>query len=787
MPALFVFLLKVNIALLLFCAGYYLVLRHLTFYTLNRVYLLAAILFASIYPQINLSDFIQRHQQLARPVQQVVINWQAPAQALAKTVDKPGYWAYVELIFWAGAALLAIRLFVQLFSLYRLYKNSKPATIGNHQVRLMDKDAAPFSFWQSIFVNPANHEPADLKAILLHEQVHVNQWHTADILLAELSSIFYWFNPGIWLMKRAIRENIEFITDQKILKKGIDSKTYQYSLVSVSFNNTQPGIVNHFNLSTIKKRIIMMNAKRSSKINLTRYVFMVPVVVGLLLVFSISKADFVKKSDAFKSITILSNNVGNAVGINKLAATIKLILPGKDENKNPANTAKGKADNDNTGAVFYLDGVQVSNANSFADNTESIDYLIATDAKKYFNVGDSKHAVAFATRKNSAAGKALREKITQLVAAGKIKINSVNKGAIEHVNAKVNFILKDMVNADTTKRAFAIHINGNDSVMYYINGKKGDIKNVNPDDILSVNVFKNSDAAQLVDDKVADNVGLVFITTKNSAEGLKFKEKLDKYKGTTGAGFATVMDFSPAHTKGRVDKVFIRDMKIAGDTLKDANGKTKRIYYAYTVNSADPVVVGKVKGLSKVTVSAKSTKALKSNLKIDDVTSIAGAADDNDDAEPITVTGTGLSGVRATKRVAGSAAASGATMVTRWDSKPIRKNIVVKGNAITLNSTTPMDTIVMMTADGDPVTMVDSKNGINATATKILRIRPRNDDKASPLILVDGKEVTQGEFKNLNQNDIKNISVLKNDAATDKKYGEKAKQGVIVIELKKKK
>jgi bla regulator protein BlaR1 len=72
----------------------------------------------------------------------------------------------------------------------------------------------------------------------LHEQVHVNQWHTIDILLAELSSIFYWFNPGIWLMKKAVRENIEFITDRKILNKGIDSKTYQYSLVSVSFNNT---------------------------------------------------------------------------------------------------------------------------------------------------------------------------------------------------------------------------------------------------------------------------------------------------------------------------------------------------------------------------------------------------------------------------------------------------------------------------------------------------------------------------------------------------------------------
>ncbi|SDF79377.1 M56 family metallopeptidase [Mucilaginibacter sp. P25] len=294
MPATFVFLLKVNIALLLFCAGYYLVLRPLTFYTLNRIYLLAAILFASIYPQINFSAFVQRHEELAKPMEQIAINWQSPAQLVSQPVQTFDYWYWLSVIFWTGAGLLLIRLALQLFSLLRLYKNSKPQYIGDHLVRVMDKDAAPFSFWRSIYVNPAKHEPADLKSILLHEQVHVNQWHTADILLAELSSIFYWFNPGIWLIKRAVRENIEFITDRKILKNGIDSKTYQYSLVNVSFNNTQPSIVNHFNISTIKKRIIMMNAKRSSKLNLTRYVFVVPAVMALLLVFSISKADFAK-------------------------------------------------------------------------------------------------------------------------------------------------------------------------------------------------------------------------------------------------------------------------------------------------------------------------------------------------------------------------------------------------------------------------------------------------------------------------------------------------------------
>ncbi|WEA01322.1 M56 family metallopeptidase [Mucilaginibacter sp. SJ] len=294
MPATFVFLLKVNIALLLFCAGYYLVLRPLTFYTLNRIYLLAAILFASIYPQINFLAFVQRHEELAKPMEQIAINWQSSAQLVNQPVQTFDYWYWLSVVFWTGAGLLLIRLVLQLLSLLRLYKNSKPQYIGEHLVRVMDKDAAPFSFWRSIYVNPAKHEPADLKSILLHEQVHVNQWHTADILLAELSSIFYWFNPGIWLIKRAVRENIEFITDRKILKNGIDSKTYQYSLVNVSFNNNQPGIVNHFNISTIKKRIIMMNAKRSSKLNLTRYAFVVPAVMALLLVFSISKADFAK-------------------------------------------------------------------------------------------------------------------------------------------------------------------------------------------------------------------------------------------------------------------------------------------------------------------------------------------------------------------------------------------------------------------------------------------------------------------------------------------------------------
>ena len=315
MPALFIFLFKVNIALVLFCLGYYLVLRRLTFYTLNRVYLVIAILFSTLYPNINLSDFAQHHQQLTQPVQTVILNWKAPAENFVKPLYQPNYWQWVEVVFWAGVVLFTARLLMQLFSLYKLYRHSKPGEVNDYPVRLIKDDIGPFSFWRSIYINPAKLSPAELKSVLEHEQVHVNELHTLDILLAELSTIFYWFNPGVWLMKKAVRENVEFITDRKILQKGMDTKEYQYSLVSVSLATTPNTIVNHFNLSTIKKRIIMMNTKRSSGYKLTRYVFLIPAVVALLLVFSFSKAEVAKTGikNTFKVISNVVSGVNNTV------------------------------------------------------------------------------------------------------------------------------------------------------------------------------------------------------------------------------------------------------------------------------------------------------------------------------------------------------------------------------------------------------------------------------------------------------------------------------------------
>lgn len=356
MPALFIYLIKVNIALLIFCAGYYAVLRHLTFYNLNRIYLVTAILFSTLYPMLDMAAFLNQHEQIAQPVQVIIIDWQAPVKSVAATFLGHDKWYWLQMLFWAGVCLFSFRLLTQLLSLYRLHKRSEPARIQQYVIRIIKGNINPFSFWRNIYINPENHPPHELNAILEHEQIHVSEWHTLDILLSELSTIFYWFNPGVWLMKRAVRENIEFITDQKILQKGVDSKAYQYSLLNVNFGAQSNAIVNHFNISTIKKRIMMMNAKRSSKINVTRYLFLIPAVLILLLVFSVSKAELVKAAKhsdhLIKSFKTAAAKIG--IGDDKPAAPANAMantrsikrdtITGKDIKKidlaTPADTNK---------------------------------------------------------------------------------------------------------------------------------------------------------------------------------------------------------------------------------------------------------------------------------------------------------------------------------------------------------------------------------------------------------------------------------------------------------------
>jgi hypothetical protein len=335
MPALIVYLLKVNAALCLFYLAYRFALRPLTFYYLNRFFLVSGIVFSTVYPLVDISSLFASHAAIRQQLTTIVPDWNKVIPIVQHQVQTVNYWAAPIILFWVGVVLMSLRLAVQFISLYRIHRASEQTDHLGQSFRSVNSDVNPFSFWQDIYLNPGKHTDAELRSIIQHEQIHVKQWHTLDVILAELSVVFYWFNPGVWFMKQAVKENLEFITDREILRSGVDEKVYQYSLVRVSALKPGAAIVNNFNFLTIKKRIMMMNKKRSSRANLTRYVVL-PLIMLLALVFTVSKAAVVSKN-----ISVLVKKVLPVTIISKTSPAIAPFTV-----KAVRDTVKPKAKND---------------------------------------------------------------------------------------------------------------------------------------------------------------------------------------------------------------------------------------------------------------------------------------------------------------------------------------------------------------------------------------------------------------------------------------------------------
>lgn len=286
MSELIIYLLKANIALTLFYLGYYFWLRDLTFYRLNRYYLLLALLFSATYPLINLRSLFNSGLDIPAEVMTSLPNLN-DLQFMQQGME---FSKMIEYLFWFSFAVVFLNLLIKLRGVLRIHLNSMPAHWTIYSYRESYEDITPFSFWKSIYLNPDKHDKEEFDKILKHEYIHVRQLHSLDTLTAEIVFVFFWYNPICWLIRQAIHENLEFITDQKVLSTGIDKQNYQYSLLNISTLPTSPVLGNHFNIKNLKKRIRMMNKNQTSNSHLSKYVFILPIAIIGSLIFSVSNA-----------------------------------------------------------------------------------------------------------------------------------------------------------------------------------------------------------------------------------------------------------------------------------------------------------------------------------------------------------------------------------------------------------------------------------------------------------------------------------------------------------------
>ena len=284
------YFLKVNVAIVLFYAFYRLFFYKDTFFGWRRTALLCFFAVSAAVPLLNIQTWITEQEPMVAMADlyaSVVLPELTVGTEVAPTDWKSILSEYANIAYWGIVALLMIRLVMQLAGIIHLACRCRKVQIGNTNIHLLPKADGPFSFFHWIFIHPSSHTEEEFNEILTHEQTHARQWHSIDVIISELVCIFCWCNPFAWLMKREIRTNLEYMADARVLENGYDSKTYQYHLLGLSHQKAAVTIYNSFNVLPLKKRIKMMNKKRTKEIGRTKYLMFLPLAALLMIVSNI--------------------------------------------------------------------------------------------------------------------------------------------------------------------------------------------------------------------------------------------------------------------------------------------------------------------------------------------------------------------------------------------------------------------------------------------------------------------------------------------------------------------
>ncbi len=286
MAVYFEYLLKASICQAIVFLFYSLLLKRMTYYTWNRYFLSIFSVLSFMVPYIDVDVFAEAQQQSTISfINQIPSIAAHPLIAnYNNNLGDLNYLLILSIVYLVVFSILFLRLSIQLLSIRKIKLKATLMVDGEVKIYHLSEPILPFSFLNSIFINKDNYSKDELQKIIDHEQVHAEQKHTLDVLVTEIICIVNWFNPFVWLIRKAVRENLEFIADDGVIQKGVDKKNYQYLLLKVT-GNIPSSIASNFTFSSLKNRIFMMNKTKTSGFHLLKFVLLVPMIVFLLLAF----------------------------------------------------------------------------------------------------------------------------------------------------------------------------------------------------------------------------------------------------------------------------------------------------------------------------------------------------------------------------------------------------------------------------------------------------------------------------------------------------------------------
>ncbi|MBN1924852.1 MAG: M56 family metallopeptidase [Prolixibacteraceae bacterium] len=230
------------------------------------------------------------------------------------------WYHYLLGLYVLGIICFSLHLLFSHLKAMRIIRACRILKLYNHTIYITLKDIHPFSFFNKIVLSEKTLSSPDLEMIVSHEKIHIKEKHTIDIFLIEIMFLFQWFNPFAWLIKGAVRNNLEYKTDDEITKLYHPQK-YQLAMVALADKKEISPFLTALNGSQLKNRIIMMKKKSESKFKVVKQLFILPLLA--LLVIGLSnkeaKTENVQATEKTNS-TVQNETISNVLELRKAIA-----------------------------------------------------------------------------------------------------------------------------------------------------------------------------------------------------------------------------------------------------------------------------------------------------------------------------------------------------------------------------------------------------------------------------------------------------------------------------------
>ena len=302
-----------------------------TFHWLNRIVILGCLVISFAIPLVHFSSgtnpIVDKVRQ-AVLLPEVLINGNAKEQSV---------WSWSDIIvcvYILGVVAIFSMTVVQTVRLIKQLRQCEHTTDNEgNTIILTDYATSPFCLFRYIVMSRDDYAN-NRSFILTHEQEHIRLKHCIDLVVLQIATIIQWFNPFVWLIGKNLKAIHEFEVDEAVLNKGIDATQYQQFLVIKAVGNRLQPFANNLNKESLKRRIIMMNQKKSNRWMMLKALFIIPVATLAVSVFA-STTDMSSMAKAVNTTanSISTNNMQTKQSDIKTADDVEVMPEFKGGNK----------------------------------------------------------------------------------------------------------------------------------------------------------------------------------------------------------------------------------------------------------------------------------------------------------------------------------------------------------------------------------------------------------------------------------------------------------------------